>query len=61
MVTATMKLKDAAAKSAVLNMPANLEKSSMAARLGEVSFLSHLKESQCQRVLKLYSCAYLTY
>ena len=54
-------VKDAAAKSAVLNMPANLEKSSMAARLGEVSFLSHLKESQCQRVLKLYSCAYLTY
>ena len=54
-------VKDAAAKSTVLNMPANLEKSSMAARLGEVSFLSHLKESQCQRVLKLYSCAYLTY
>ena len=46
-------LKDDAAKSAVLNMPANLENSAVATGLEKVSFHSNPKERQCQRMLKL--------
>ena len=52
-------LKDDAVK--VLNMPANLENSAVATRLEKVSFHSHPKESQCQRMLKLpHNCTHLT-
>ena len=40
-------------ESAALNMPTNLENSSMATGLEKVSFHSNLKERQCQRMLKL--------
>ena len=40
-------------ESAVLNMPANLENSTVAKGLEKVSFQSTLKERQCQRMLKL--------
>ena len=46
-------VKDAAAKSAVLNMPANLEYSAVATGLGKVSFHSNPKEWQYQRMLIL--------
>ena len=46
-------LKDDAVKSAVLNMPANLENSAVATGLEKVSFHSNPKERQCQRMLKL--------
>ena len=45
-------LKDDAVRSAVLNMPANLENSAVATRLEKVSFHSNPKERQCQRMLK---------
>ena len=54
-------LKDDAAKSATLNMPANLENSSVATGLEKVSFHSNPKERQCQRMLKLpHNCTHLT-
>ena len=38
---------------AALNMPANLEKSTVATGLEKVSFHPNPKERQCQRILKL--------
>ena len=53
-------LKDDTAKSAALNMPANLENSVMATGLAKVSFHSNPKERQCQRMLKLpHNCTHL--
>ena len=44
-----------------LNMPANLENSSVATGLENVSFHSSPKERQCQRMLKLlHNCTHLT-
>ena len=40
-------------KRAALDMPANLESLAVATGLIKVSFHSHPKEKQCQRVLKL--------
>ena len=55
-------LKDDAVKSAVRNMPANLENSAVAAGLEKVSFHSSPKERQCQRMLKLlHNCTHLTH
>ena len=55
-------LKDDAVKSAALNMPANLENSAVATGLEKVSFHSHPKERQCQRMLKLpHNCTHLTH
>ena len=43
-------------------MPANVENSAVATGLEKVSFHSNLKETQCQRMLKLpYSCAHFTH
>ena len=54
-------LKDDASESAALNMPANLENSSVATGLEKVSFHSNPKERQCQRMLKLpHNCTHLT-
>ena len=48
-------------ESAALNMPANLENPAVATRLENVSFHSHSKERQCQRMLKLpHNCTHLT-
>ena len=53
-------LKDA--RSAALNMPANLENSAVATGLEHVSFHSNPKERQCQRMLKLpHNCTHLTH
>ena len=42
-------------------MPANLENSAVATGLEKVSFHSHPKERQCQRMLKLpHNCTHLT-
>ena len=55
-------LKDDASESAALNMPANLENSSVATGLEKVSFHSNPKERQCQRMFKLpHNCSHLTY
>ena len=55
-------LKDDAVKSAVLNMPANLENSAVATGLEKVSFHSNPKERQCQRMFKLlHNCIHLTH
>ena len=55
-------LKDDAAKSAALNMPANLENSAVATGLEKVSFHSDPKERQCQRMFKLsYNCTHFTF
>ena len=41
-------------------MPANLENSAVATGLEKVSFHSNLKETQCQRMLKLpHNCTHL--
>ena len=49
-------------ESATLNMPANLEKSSVATGLEKVRFHSNPKERQCERMLKLlHNCTHLTY
>ena len=49
-------------ESAALNMPANMENSAMAMGLEKVSFQSHPKERQCQRMFKLlHNCTHLTY
>ena len=43
-------------------MPANLENSEVATELEKLSFNSNLKETQCQRMLKLlHNCAHFTY
>ena len=43
-------------------MPANLENSAVATGLEKVSFLSHSKENQCQRMFKLLNnCIHLTH
>ena len=48
-------------ESAALNMPANLENSSVATGLEKVSFHSNPKEGQCQRMFKLpHNCTHLT-
>ena len=53
-------LKDDTVK-VLLNMPANLENSAVAAGLEKVSFHSNPKERQCQRMLKLPdNCTHLT-
>ena len=50
-----------AVKVLALNMPANLENSAVATGLQKVSFHSHPKERQCQRMLKLlHNCTHLT-
>ena len=52
---------DAVNESAALNMPANLENSTVATGLEKVSFHSNPKERQCQRMLKLpHNCTHLT-
>ena len=49
-------------ENAALNMFANLETSAVATGLENVSFHSNLKESQCQRMLKLlHNCTHLTH
>ena len=54
-------LQDNAVKVLQLNMPANLENSAVATGLEKVSFHSHPKERQCQRMLKLpHNCTHLT-
>ena len=54
-------LNNDAMKSATLNMLANLENSAVTTGLEKVSFLSNLKERQCQRMVKLpYNCTHLT-
>ena len=54
-------LKDDAVKESVaLNMPANLENSTVATGLEKVSFHSNPKERQSQRILKLsHNCTHL--
>ena len=55
-------LKADAVKSAALNMPVNLENSTVATGLEKVSFHSSLKERQCQRMLKLlHNCTHFTH
>ena len=54
-------LKADACESAALNMPANLENSAVAPRMGKVSFHFNPIERRCQRMLKLlHNCTYLT-
>ena len=54
-------LKDDASESAALNMPANLENSSVATGLEKVSFHSNPKERQCQIMLELpHNCTHFT-
>ena len=54
-------LKVDAVKSAILNMPANLENSAVATGLEKVGFHSNPKEAQCQRMFKLpHNCTHLT-
>ena len=45
-------LKDVCPYSAVFNISANLENSAVPTRLKKVTFSSHLKERQCQRMFK---------
>ena len=46
---------------AALNMPTNLENSTLATGLERVSFHSYPKERQCQRMLKLpHNCTHFT-
>ena len=45
-----------------INMPANLENSTVATGLKKVSFHSNTKERQCQRMFKLqHNCTHLTH
>ena len=47
---------------AALNMPANLENSTVTTGLEKVSFHPNPKERQCQRMLKLLqNCTHLTH
>ena len=53
--------KDDTVKSAVLNMPANMENSAVATELEKISFHSSPKEGQCQRMFKLvHNCTHFT-
>ena len=53
--------KDDTVKSAVLNMPANMENSAVATELEKISFHSNPKEGQCQRIFKLvHNCTHFT-
>ena len=53
--------KDDTVKSAVLNMPANMENSAVATELEKISFHSNPKEGQCQRMFKLvHNCTHFT-
>ena len=53
-------LKDDAAKSATLNMPANLENSAVASRIEKGQFSFQYKERPCQRMFKLlHNCTHL--
>ena len=53
--------KDDAVKSAVLNMPANMENSAVATELEKISFHFNPKERQCQGMFKLlHNCTHLT-
>ena len=45
-------IRDVCSYSVVLNMPANLENSEVATGLKKVTFHSHLKERQYQRMFK---------
>ena len=55
-------LKDAAVRSAVLNMSADLENSAVATGLEKISFHSSPKEGQCQRMFQiLYNCIHFTW
>ena len=48
--------------SAVLNIPANLEKSAVATGLEKVSFHSNPKERQHQQMINLlHNCTYITH
>ena len=48
-------------ENATLNVPANLENSTVATRLEKVSFHSNAKERQYQRLFKLpHNCTHLT-
>ena len=54
-------LKEDAVEVLQLNMPTNLEDSSMATGLEKVNFHSNPKEGQCQRMFKPpYNCAHFT-
>ena len=54
-------IKDAAVKSAILNMPENLENTSVATGIGKDSFHSKPKEGPCQRMFKLpHNCTHIT-
>ena len=54
-------LKEDAVEVLQLNMPTNLEVSSMATGLEKVSFCSNPKEGQCQKLFKLlYNCTHFT-
>ena len=54
-------LKVDAVESPALNIPANLENSTVATELEKMSFHSNPKERQCQRMLKLpHNCIHLT-
>ena len=53
--------KDDTVKSAVLNMPANMENSAVATEPEKISFHSNPKEGQCQRMFKLvHNCTHFT-
>ena len=55
-------LESAESESAALNMPTNLENSTVATGLEKVSLHLNPKERQCQRMLKLlHSCTHLTH
>ena len=54
-------LKEDAVEVLQLNMPTNLEDSSMATGLEKVNFHSNPKEGQCQKMFKLpYNCTHFT-
>ena len=54
-------LKEDAVEVLQLNMPTNLEDSSMATGLEKVNFHSNPKEGQCQKLFKLpYNCTHFT-
>ena len=54
-------IKDDAVKSAILNMPENLENTSVATGIGKDSFHSKPKEGPCQRMFKLpHNCTHIT-
>ena len=55
-------LKDDAVKSAILNMPANLENSAVATGVEKVSYHFNPKDRQSQRMLKLpHNCTHFTH